>query len=267
MIFKEYHKSMKILLVVCVLAIILIIGLKLLNSNSGLNTENIVFDENYTTKAYCIFDAYEYQKQNGSTKIILEGSTNNTKVSVVEKIESRNLTWNDIYEICENRKAEIEQFVDSSFKYDTDTKKDTAGNTIYMYELTYEYKTRDDITSIIDRLKKEDYKCIIIKDDKSKEIAQDIIGKWVSKEDENKYFIFNEDGTGIYSYAKYDNCKEDFMYSYNGDDTITYIYRAYYLELGYDKEKNVLYGGGRKSADTGKIILDEKVNTPYYKQK
>lgn len=238
MIFKEYHKSMKIFVVVFVLAIILIIGLKLLNTNSDLNTENIVFDENYTTKAYCIFDAYQYQKQNGSTKIILEGSTNNTKVSGVEKIESRNLTWEKIYKICENKKTELEQFVDSSFDYDTDTKQDTAGNTIYSYELTYEYKTKDDIKTIIADLENKDYECIMVLDENTKELNKNLIGKWVSKDEKDRYFIFNEDGTGTYSYSK--NVVEDFYYSYNGIDSIIYV-RNCVLPLTYDKENKIIY--------------------------
>ena len=221
-----------------IICLFIIISITVLKINIEPNTKNEVYDENYTTKAYCIFDAYEYQKQNGSIKIILEGSTNNTKVSVVEKIESRNLTWEKIYKICENKKIELEQFVDSSFDYDTDTRQDTAGNTIYSYELTYEYKTKDDIKTIIADLESKEYKCIMVIDENTKELNKELVGKWVSKDEKDRYFIFNEDGTGTYSYSK--NVVEDFYYSYNGIDSITYI-TNYVLPLTYDKENQVIY--------------------------
>lgn len=223
--------------IICLMAVVMI-SISILQNNNEPNAENEVYDENYTTKAYCIFDAYEYQKQNGSIEIILEGSTNNTKVSVVEKIESRNLTWEKIYKICENKKTELEQFVDSSFDYDTDTKQDTAGNTIYSYELTYEYKTKDDIKTIIADLENKDYECIMVLDENTKELNKNLIGKWVSKDEKDRYFIFNEDGTGTYSYSK--NVVEDFYYSYNGIDTITYM-RPYTLTLEYDRENKIIY--------------------------
>ena len=259
-------KSLIIFIAITILVILITVSAIIFFGNTdNFYSDNNIYDENYTTKAYCLYDAGQFEKQDGSIKITLEGSSDNTKVSVIEKIERKDLTWNDLYKICENRKAEIEKLAHSSFDYDIDTRKDSVGNTIYTYELTYEYKTRDNINTIIAELENKGYECMILSGDNVNEASKNIIGKWVSKEKAYQYFIFNEDGTGTYYYGKNSDLKYDFYYSYNGNDVIKYSYSTLNLELGYDIENNVIYKGGVSSTETGKILLDEKYNEPFYK--
>lgn len=237
----------------------------------GNTTNNNVYDENYTIKAYCVYDLYEFKKKDGGIDIILEGNSDNTKVSGIEttRILQPSTIWSDTKTRYENRIAEIEQFAHSSFDYNIDTQKATNGFDVDIFKLTYEYKTRDNIHTIISDLESKGYECIIFLSDTTREINKNIIGKWVSKKNEKKYVVFNEDGTGTF-YQGFDYypgapSKQDFYYSYDGDVDIKYSDVKSFLKFGYDKENNMIYKGTYNSAETGKVLLDEKLNEAFYK--
>lgn len=222
--------------------------------------KNIVNDTN-EIKALCFYDAYVYQKQDGNTYQYLSGNSQKTNIEVNEKRDNSRTKYD-----CDIKKNDIYNSygVDATCK--SHSKTASNGIKLYSYNLTYNYDKENNINEIISKLKEQDYKCFIYYNKENSVINEAIIGTWCGYDPiikNDKKIIFNEDGTGKYIFGKY--TEDDFYYSIDDKNIISYNHSGSILQLAFNPEKNVIFNGMYLDSTTKDIIQDENVNYVYSK--
>ncbi len=224
------------------------------------NKKNEIIDTN-EIKALCIYDAYSYQKETGSTYKYLSGNSQKLNIEVNEERDDSYIEYD-----CDNKKNNVYKMFGVNATCKSNSKTATNGKKIYSYNLTYNYETHNDINKIISSLEDQEYKCFTYYNKDDNVVNEKLIGTWcgydpIVKVDEK--IIFNKDGTGKHYIGKY--TEDDFYYSIDSKNIIHYNRGSAILNLAFNEEKNIIFDGMYLDSTTKEIIQDEKVNYTYSK--
>lgn len=241
--------------------LVLMCGIVLLGVCGCDNNKKIKITDTNEIKALCIYDAYSYKKENGSTYKYLNGNSQKLNIEVNEKRSDSHTKYN-----CDKKRDEVYEMFNVNATCTSDSKTATNGNRLYSYNLTYNYETYDDINKVISSLEEQEYKCFTYYNKDNSVVNEAIIGAWCGYDpivEVDEKVIFNEDGTGKFFVGKY--TEYDFYYSIDDKNIIYYNKGSDIFDLAFNEEKNIIFDGMYLDSTTNEIIQDEKVNYTYSK--